>query len=120
MSLKSGRKATGRRKSGEKWRTRLAFVAGECQLPRLGGLKVPIGFWSLYAALKAPLFHVSARPILLHPRCDFELEWPREAWPPPCDFGAFGALNFGALNFGSEKCFCLGACCEKLCCDESV
>jgi len=56
---------------------------------------------------------------LLHPRFDFELEWPREAWPAPWDFGAFGALNFGALNFGAEKCSCLGACCEKLRCDES-
>ena len=23
------------------------------------------------------------------------------------------------MNFGSEKCFCLGACCEKLCWEES-
>ena len=55
---------------------------------------------------------------MLHPRCDFEPEWPREAWPPPWDLGACGALNFGALNFGSEKCFCFGACCEKLCCEK--
>ena len=27
-------------------------------------------------------------------------------------------MNFGALNFGSEKCFCLGACCEKPCCEK--
>lgn len=54
----------------------------------------------------------------LYLRCDLPpLEWPWEEWPPPCDLGACGALNFGA-----EKCFSLGACCEKLrrdmpCCD---
>lgn len=84
-------------------------------------MKVPRGLKpNPVCAFNAGLEGLLHPPLLIHPRCDFELEWLREAWPPPWDFGAFGALNFGALNFGSEKCFSLGACCEKLCCDESL
>lgn len=57
---------------------------------------------------EAPLFHVTAPPLLTHLRCDFVPEWPREEWPPPCDLEECGALNFGA-----EKRFGLGECCVE-------